>query len=336
MGGSHLLRGEKKRRYPRQTTLPTFALHKTVKQLGVVMVRIGILGSDNSHADRFSEILNRSDHAAYLPDSGAKVVAIWGQEPERTQQVAANGRIDMVVDDPAALIGQVDAIFCVTRHGGLHRELVIPYLEAGIPVFIDKPLAVSPEDARAIVHVARATRVPFTSFSTVRFSKATQEFAAEAAKLGGVRVGSYSGPATRRNTYGGIIFYAVHSIEMMLMIQGTGVVWVDAQEGPAVDDNGNGNISVTCGYAGGALGTLALTVDAKYAFTAHAIGREGLAYRTLDISDCYHEGMKVILPALRGEQDAGVTPEAMIEMVQIATAIERSLDENRRVELSEL
>jgi hypothetical protein len=111
---------------------------------------------------------------------------------------------------------------------------------------------------------------------------------------------------------------------------------VDAQEGPALDADGNGNISVTCAYGDGALGTLALTVDSKYAFTAHAIGREGLAYRALDIHDCYHEGMKVILPALRGEKEAGVAPEAMIEAVQIAAAIERSLDENRRVELSEL
>lgn len=300
------------------------------------MFRIGILGSDNSHADRFSEILNRSDHAAYLPNSGAKVVAIWGQEAERTQQVANNGKIDTIVAQPEAMMGQVDAVICVTRHGGLHRELVVPYLEAGIPVFIDKPLAVDPDDARAIVAAGQAKGVPFTSFSTVRFSKSTQAFAEECAKLGGVRVGSYSGPASRRNIYGGIIFYAVHSIEMMLMIQGTGVEWVDAQEGKAVDDNSNGNISVTCGYSDGALGTLALTVDAKYAFTAHAIGREGLAYRALDISDCYREGMKAILPALRGEKDAGVSPEAMIEAVQIATAIERSLDENRRVEISEL
>ncbi len=300
------------------------------------MFRIGILGSDNSHADRFSEIINRDDHPAYLPDSGAKVVAIWGQETERTQQVATNGRIDTVVTTPEAMIGQVDAVFCVTRHGGLHRDLVVPYLEAGIPTFIDKPMAVDPADARAIVRAAQANGVPFSSFSTVRFSKSTQALAAECATLGGVRVGSYTGPASRRNIYGGIIFYAVHSIEMMLMFQGTGVTWVDAQEGPAVDADGNGNISVTCGYGDGALGTLALTVDAKYAFTAHLIGREGLAYRALDISDCYQEGIKTILPTLRGEKDAGVAPEAMIEAVQIAAAIERSLDENRRVELSEL
>ena len=299
------------------------------------MYRIGMLGSDNSHADRFSEILNRSDAADYLPDSGAKIVALWGQEPERTQQVATNGLIDTIVDAPEDMLGQVDAILCVTRHAGLHLGLVKPYLEAGIPVFIDKPITTTADDVRAIANLAQKHNVPFTSFSTVRFSKAMQDFAAECATLGGIRFGNYSGPASRRNIYGGVIFYAVHSIEMMLMLQGTGVEWVTAQEGPALDDQGNGNISVTCGYGDGALGTLSLTVDAKYAFTAHAIGREGLAYRNLDISDCYYEGMKVILPTLRGEKDAGVAPEAMIEMVQIANAIDRSLDENRRVEISE-
>lgn len=300
------------------------------------MFRIGILGSDNSHADRFSEILNRPDHAAYLPDSGAQVVALWGQEVERTQQVAENGRITTIVDKPGDMLGQVDAVICVTRHGGLHRELVTPYLEAGIPAFIDKPLAVDPADARAIVKAAQAKDVPFSSFSTVRFSKDTQALAAEAEQLGGVRVGAYVGPATRRNPYGGIIFYAVHSIEMMLMFQGTGVEWVQAQEGPALDEQGNGAITVTCAYGDGALGTLTLTVDAKYAFTAQLLGREGVAYKHLNISDCYHEGMKRILPVLRGEADPGITPEAMIEAVQIAAAIERSLDENRRVQLSEV
>jgi predicted dehydrogenase len=300
------------------------------------MFRIGILGSDNSHADRFAEILNRPDHPAYLPDSGAQVVAIWGQETERTRQVAENGRIATMAAQPGDMLGQVDAVFCVTRHGGLHRELVTPYLEAGVPVFVDKPLAVDPADARAIVQTAAQHGTPMTSFSTVRFARSMQEYAATVAKLGGVRVGVYTGPASRRNPYGGIIFYAVHSIEMMLMIQGTGVGWVQAVEGPAVDAQGNGNVSVTCAYAGGGLGALHLTVDAHYAFTATALAKDGVHFAHLDISDCYREGMQRILACLRGEADPGVTPAAMIEAVQIAAAIERSLSENRRVALHEV
>src|SRR5690606_11790758 len=99
-----------------------------------------------------------------------------------TQQVAANGHIDTIVSAPEEMIGQVDGVFCVTRHGGLHRELVTPYLEAGVPVFIDKPMAVDPADAREIVRLAQTAGVPFSSFSTVRFSASTRAFADECAK----------------------------------------------------------------------------------------------------------------------------------------------------------
>jgi predicted dehydrogenase len=305
------------------------------------MFKIGILGSDNSHADRFSEILNLPSHPSYLPDSGAQVVAIWGQEAERTQQVAQNNNIATIVDNPTHMIGQVDAVICVTRHGGLHRELATPYLEAGIPTFVDKPLAVDPDDARAIVAAAQQYNVPFTSFSTVRFSADTRAYLAEVEKLGGVRTGVYTGPASRRNIYGGMIFYAIHSIELMLAVQGTGVQWVQAVEGPAVDarrlpqSDGNGNATVICAWADGGMATLHLTVDAHYGFRAMALGREGFHCAHLNISDCYHEGMKRILPTLRGEIPSDVPPEAMIEAIQIGAAIERSLDENRQVMLEE-
>jgi predicted dehydrogenase len=299
------------------------------------MFKIGILGSDNSHADRFSEILNRPDHPSYLPDSGAQVVAIWGQEAERTQQVAENSKIATIVDSPTDMIGQVDAVICVTRHGGLHRELVTPYLEAGIPTFVDKPLAVDPADARAIVALAQQHNVPFTSFSTVRFSADTRAYLVEVQKLGDVRTGVYTGPASRRNIYGGMIFYAIHSIELMLAVQGTGVQWVQAVEGPAVDEQGNGNATVICAWADGGMATLQLTVDAHYGFRAMALGREGFHCAHLNISDCYHEGMKRILPTLRGEIKGDVSPEAMIEAIQIGAAIERSLNENRQVLLEE-
>lgn len=299
------------------------------------MLKIGILGSDNSHAERFSEILNLPSHPSYLPNSGAQVVAIWGQEAERTKQVAQNNQIAAIVENPTDMLGQVDAVICVTRHGGLHRELVTPYLEAGIPTFVDKPLAVDPDDARAIVALAQKQNVPFTSFSTVRFSADTRAYLEAVQKLGGVRTGVYTGPASRRNIYGGMIFYAIHSIELMLAVQGTGVQWVQAVEGPAVDDQGNGNATVVCAWADGGMATLQLTVDAHYGFRALALGKEGFHCAHLNISDCYREGMKRILPTLRGEIPSDVAPEAMIEAIQIGAAIERSLDENRRIEIGE-
>ncbi|GIV78159.1 MAG: hypothetical protein KatS3mg050_2553 [Litorilinea sp.] len=299
------------------------------------MLKIGILGSDNSHAERFSEILNRPDHPSYQADADARVVAIWGEDPERTRQVAEHGHIDAIVARPEEMLGRVDAVFCVTRHGGRHLELVRPFLQAGVPTFIDKPLATTGADARAIVQLAAQSGAPFTSFSTVRFSQDAQRFLATARQLGGVRAGIYTGPATRRNPYGGAIFYAIHSIELMLMTQGTGVEWVHALEGPAVDDQGNGTVVVLCAWPDGATGTLELTVDAKYAFRATALGREGVHSVTLDISDCYREGMKRILACLRGG-GSPVEPAEMVEAVQIGQAIDLSVDRGQRIYLREL
>jgi predicted dehydrogenase len=299
------------------------------------MLKIGLLGSDSNHAERFSELLNRSDHPTYLADADAKVVAIWGEDPERTRQAAAYGQIETIVDTPGDLMDQVDALLCITRHGGNHLALVRPYLEAGMPVYVGKPLATEPGDARAIVELARRHNTPFTSFSPVRFSAATQDFVAQAQTLGGVRVGVYTGPASRRNPYGGVIFYAIHSIELMLMVQGTGVEWVQAVEGPALDAEGNGNMAAVCAWPDGATATLELTVDAHYGFRAMALGKDGFHCAHIDIGDCYRESMKRILSRLRGEDD-GVPVAQMIEAVQVGKAIERSLDEEARIYLNKL
>jgi predicted dehydrogenase len=251
------------------------------------MLKIGLLGSDNSHADRFSEILNLPEHASYQPDADAQVVAIWGEDAARTQAVAQANRIAQIVSRPEEMLGQVDAVFCVTRHGGLHLPLVRPFLQAGVATFVDKPLAVEPDDARTLVALAAQSGAPFASFSTVRFAGEFQQFLAAAREVGDIRMGSYTGPATRRNPYGGLIFYAIHCIELMLMTQSTGVQWVQASEGPAVDQAGNGALVAVCAWPDGAIATLECPVDAKYIFQAQVLGRQATLHRAFDISDCY-------------------------------------------------
>ena len=87
-------------------------------------------------------------------NSGVQVVAI-GKQAERTQQVAANGRIATIVADPTDMIGKVDAVFRATRHGGLHRQVVTPDPEAGIPTFEAQPAQqLTLPDARVIAGLA--------------------------------------------------------------------------------------------------------------------------------------------------------------------------------------
>ncbi len=81
--------------------------------------------------------------------------------------------------------------------------------------------------------------------------------------------------------------------------------------------------------------TIELPVDAHYAFRATALGRTGIHSATLDIQDCYVEGMKQILSVLRGGTTP-VPPTQMIEAIQVGAAMELSISEARRVYLYEV
>ena len=56
--------------------------------------------------------------------------------------------------EPEDLVGRVDAAV-VAAPTGLHAKVAIPLLEAGIDLLIEKPIAATVEDARAIVVTAR-------------------------------------------------------------------------------------------------------------------------------------------------------------------------------------
>ena len=64
-----------------------------------------------------------------------------------------------LVDKPADLIGKVDGVLVESLEGGVHLERATPFLEAGLPCYIDKPFACSAADARKIVELADKHKV---------------------------------------------------------------------------------------------------------------------------------------------------------------------------------
>ena len=81
------------------------------------MQRVGLIGSDNSHVERFTEILNLEDHPAYWPDSGATVHAIWGDDEALTAEEARKGRIPVVASSRRRSPSR--ATWCSRRRGVL-------------------------------------------------------------------------------------------------------------------------------------------------------------------------------------------------------------------------
>ena len=92
------------------------------------MYKIGILGSDNSHALAFSKLVNIPDPATgeYLyPD--IRITGIYGHDSEQTEKVATEGQLILLLKN-RRISRKVDAVMVVFRHGDLHAKYALPFI----------------------------------------------------------------------------------------------------------------------------------------------------------------------------------------------------------------
>ena len=113
------------------------------------MLRLGLMDCDTSHVVLFTQRLNQVGVPADQWVAGARVTAaVPGPSlisPERIAPHPAQLR-DMgvaIVDQPQDLIGRVDAVLIESVDGSVHLERALPFIEAGLPVFVDKPFTTS-------------------------------------------------------------------------------------------------------------------------------------------------------------------------------------------------
>ena len=124
-------------------------------------IKIGMVGLDTSHCVAFTKILNDQDHDYHI--SGAKIVAAYAGGSEQfslsrdrvqgfTKQLQDDYGIALV-DDIPSLARDVDAILLESVDGRQHLEQ-FKQMAVGKPVYIDKPIATSLDDALAIARLA--------------------------------------------------------------------------------------------------------------------------------------------------------------------------------------
>lgn len=86
---------------------------------------------------------------------GAKVTHIWTQDRAVSEHVAKASNIDYVVENYEDMIGQVDAILLARDDPKNHYEMAKPFIEAGLPIYIDKPLSTSLSVAQEIYNLEK-------------------------------------------------------------------------------------------------------------------------------------------------------------------------------------
>jgi predicted dehydrogenase len=280
------------------------------------MIRIGIFGTDNSHSIGFSRFFNVERGARRI--RGAKVVAIYGLDAARNREVAQKGNVPVICGNPSDMLGLIDAAIVDFRHGSRHWKYARLCIEAGLPTFIDKPLAASVGDAEKIVALAKRHRVPIASYSTLRFGRATEKFKRDLARIGRVRAAIIAQPGSARDPYDGIFFYAVHGIEFMLEVFGNNVVAARGFER-------GGNLVAAIRYRDGLVVSLHEIAAGWCPFTATAFGEKGVAQREQESGDDgFFIGARKFTKMFR----TGKQPMSLRDLtvsVRILAAIEKSM-----------
>jgi len=196
-------------------------------------IRLGVIGlsEGNGHPYSWAAICNGYSQAhmaacefpvipQYLaeqrwPDAripGVEVTHIWTQDQELSQRVAKASLISQVVSDPAEMLGKIDALLLARDDAENHLAFAMPFLEAGIPVYIDKPIALSLKGLEALYRLQQYDGQIFTC-SALRYAKELMLSETDRRRIGRIRHLQATTPKSWEK-------YAVHIIEPALQIIG--------------------------------------------------------------------------------------------------------------------
>ena len=152
---------------------------------------------------------------------GAKVTHIWSDDPKETSKIAKASLIRNIVSKPEDVIGSVDAVIIPTDRGNEHVERARPFIEAGLPVFVDKPLADNEEDLKTFISWVKEGKMILSS-SCMRYAEEFKDYR-EPQKLknliGETRYVSITTPKTWER-------YGIHALEAVYPILKPGFISV--------------------------------------------------------------------------------------------------------------
>ena len=171
------------------------------------MRSFGIMGvsEGNGHPFSYSSIINgyspdglaasgwpgiyeyvRRRHASEFGLEGWKVTHAWTQDPETTRKLCAACHIPHAVGNYQEFLGSVDAVIIARDDYEKHFEMARPFLEAGLPVFVDKPLSLEVSELR--VYKPYLEKGQLMSSSGMRYSRELDEPRADLAAYGRLKL----------------------------------------------------------------------------------------------------------------------------------------------------
>jgi UDP-N-acetylglucosamine 3-dehydrogenase len=191
--------------------------------LRVGVVGVGIMGSN--HARVYAD----------LP--GASLVGVADPDPRQRDFVSGALGCAGYADVEGLLAEGIDAV-TIAAPTHLHRELAVACINRGVHVLVEKPIASSVEEGRAIIAAARRAGVTLMIGHVERFNPAVEAIKdairhEDILSIAITRVGPFP---PRMSNVGVVIDLAVHDIDLIRWFTNSEIVEVQPQVRSAVAD----------------------------------------------------------------------------------------------------
>jgi len=274
------------------------------------MLRLGVIGMSegNGHPYSWSAIVNGQYNEKEMADcgyagipiylaanrdtlgiEGAKVTHVWAQERKIAEHIAKASLIDTVVDKLEDMIGKVDAVMLTRDDPQNHVAMAKPFLDANVPLFIDKPLAITTNDLDHFKQQASAGKL-IMSCSSMRYATESHSVKADMASLGKVELATAVGKKDWTK-------YGVHMLEGLFAL-------LDDPKAVSVRHISSSHKDIVyIEFETGVLATVHLFYDITPTFQISVFGQGG--WRLIEYKNWYAMFRNNIIEFVRSVQQGG-------------------------------
>jgi predicted dehydrogenase len=236
-------------------------------------MRIGLLGTGPWAEGAHAPALSRHGELDF--------VGVWGRRPEAAKELADRFGT-RAYDDVDALFADVDAV-AVALPPTVQAGLAVRAARAGCHLLLDKPLAPTVEEGRAVVAAVQEAGVASVVFFTTRFQSVTDAwiteqaavegwFTARAEWLGAVfTTDSPFGASPWRREKGALWDVGPHALSVLLPVLG------DVRQVAAAAHGPGDTVHLVLEHVSGASSTLTLSLTAPPAAAGAAVELRGEA-----------------------------------------------------------
>ncbi len=191
-------------------------------------MKVGMIGLDTSHVKIFTELLHDSAHPYHV--LGGRVT-VASPSPSLDMELS-HTRVDeyttllrdhydvSIVETAEHVANQSDLILITSVDGSKHLDFFKRIVSYRKPVFIDKPLTLSIQEAKEIFSLAEHYKTPVMSSSSLRYADSLVKTLQEKGAPNGVYL---SGPTPIINDMPGYFWYGIHMVEMLVTMLGVNV-----------------------------------------------------------------------------------------------------------------